>query len=88
MLIKCIYNFKLLLISLLSILMLSSVETAPEHPIRFLFISLAIFAVNKYLWRSTRKDEIIRHSHKTTAFFKILTEVKPIKKMRHSWLKN
>lgn len=55
--IRLFYYIKLYLILILAILLLASVEGAPDHPILFCIIVLMSFRCIKYLWPSMLQDE-------------------------------
>ena len=58
------YNIKLYSIVVLSIILLGLIESAPEQPMLFSALTLAIFYCIRRLWRSMRMDEQkIKRSH-------------------------
>lgn len=55
--VRLFYYIRLYLILILAILLLASVEGAPDHPILFCIIALMSFHCIKYLWTSMLQDE-------------------------------
>ena len=54
---KILYSIKRFSIVTVAALLLASVEVAPDHPFRFIFLASAYLISIRFLWRSALADE-------------------------------
>ena len=62
--IKCAYYLKLFLITAIMIVLLASVENAPEHPTVFSSVLIFFIFSIRLLWQSVRKSEVTMRTNK------------------------